>query len=140
MTKYQRKMTAAERFFWLHAGFSYDSQTETKAQGKRRCAIEMAEAEAYAQDAGWTFEWQDDWSIGDHSRAFDCYKQGEGPETCETCLLTDEDNRVLASLGCIDDATPEYRRVIEAELADEAYTTIKREQRNDAAVYDYCAL
>jgi len=50
----KHKMTATERFFWKHGGFSY-GPNETKAQGKRRCAEEMAQAEAYAQDCDWRY-------------------------------------------------------------------------------------
>ena len=134
-----RKMTPAEKFFYTHAGFSYDPKTEPAAQGKRRCALELAEAEAYMQDMGWFCEWSDDWSVGDHTKEYDCYSEG-GPNTCESCVLKDADGHILASLGCIDDASTAYRRVIEAELADEAYYEIKARQRNDAEVYSYCAL
>jgi hypothetical protein len=137
-----RKMTPAEKFFYKHAGFCFDPQTETRAQGKRRCAVEMAEAEAYMQDVGWYCEWSEDWEIGSHKDYYgkgSCYEDRE-PNTCEYCILFDENGDMLASLGCIDDASADYRRVIEAELADEAYSTIMAAKRNDADVYSYCAL
>lgn len=130
---HSKAMTTAERFFWKHAGYSV-TQGETKAQGKRRCAIALAEAEAYAQDAAWEFDWSDSWDC-DHEKEY-----GYTPETCESCLLTDADGHILASLSCIDDVSNEQRRVIEAELAMEAYDDIKQAQRNDSTVYDYCAL
>lgn len=110
-----RTMTPAERFFWLNAGYSFDPKTETKAQGRRRCAVRLAEAEAAQRESGSTYAWQDDWDVN-HTKEF-----GYEPKTCESVTLWSSDgDRVLASLGCIDDATEEYRRVVEAELADEA--------------------
>jgi hypothetical protein len=57
--------------------------------------------------------------VTDHKAEYDCYADG-GPTTCETCTCYGADGAILASLSCIDDATPEYRRVVEAELASEA--------------------
>ena len=65
---------------------------------------------------GYTFSWEDDWQV-DHAREFpDSYAKG-GPETCEGCVMRDESGKVVQSLWCIDDASREYRRVVEAELA-----------------------
>ena len=30
-----KTMTTAERFFWKHAGYAWNPQTETRAQGRR---------------------------------------------------------------------------------------------------------
>ena len=103
-------------FFLRNAGCSYNPNTETKQQGMARGARRLAKAERDARALGYTFEWNDDWSIGDHSKEFDCYEDG-GPDTCEYCLMRDENGKVVQSLHCIDDATREYRRVVEAELA-----------------------
>lgn len=72
---------------------------------------------AWAESIGVEFRWADDWLI-DHDE-FDCYEDG-GPESCEYCVAVAADGTILASLHCIDDATDEYRRVIEVELAGEA--------------------
>lgn len=104
--KAQRERHArAVAFFMEHAGYSYDPEA-------------LATAEEYAFNHSLEYRWADDWSV-DHQKEFDCYEDG-GPETCEYCQLIDVDGKVLASLGCIDDATASYRRVIEAELALEA--------------------
>lgn len=66
--------------------------------------------------------WQDDWDIGSHVREFGTEIYPEEPNTCECCTVSLPDGTVLASLGCIDEATPEYRREIEAELVAEAMT------------------
>lgn len=115
---------AAYLFFLKHAGYSYDPRTETRQAGRSRCARQLAKAERDASALGYTFEWSDDWGVGNHFREYgECYKDGE-PSTCETCVCFGENGEVLASLGCIDDATREYRRVIEAELAFEALSAI----------------
>lgn len=130
----QRAMTVSERFFWKHAGFNWDAKHETKAEGRRRCAIALADAHATAARLGWEFEWFNDEFLN-HQKEF-----GYTPQTCECCTLVDNTEpscydghgrptggRVLASLGCIDDADANYRRVIEAELALEALAEYDRE-------------
>lgn len=107
---------SAYQFFFRNAGYSYNPKTQTKQQGRAACARKLAKAERDARALGYTFAWEDDWSIGDHQKEFDCYVDS-GPDTCETCMMLDDAGNVVQSLGCIDDATREYRRVIEAELA-----------------------
>lgn len=120
-------MEKAAQFFYEHGGYSFNPSTETAEQGRARCAESLASAERYALSQGFTFEWADDWSVGDHVAEFgDCYKDG-GPQTCESCVCRDADGNVLASLGCIDDANTNYRRVIEAELASEGMDAYQRE-------------
>ncbi len=108
----------AVKFFYEHGGYSY-GQGGTKEQGRLRCARALAEAEAYASAHGWRVCWSDDWSIGDHAKEYDCYEDG-GPETCEHAALYTADGTLIGSLSCIDDASTNYRRVVEAELASEA--------------------
>lgn len=112
---------AAFYFFFKHAGFSYDPKTETPKQGRAKCARALAKAERDAAALGYTFEWSDDWTVRDHAKEYssEAYPNGN-PDTCESCICRDADGTAVASLGCIDDATREYRRVIEAELAQEA--------------------
>ena len=120
MKKTRNNLMPAERFFFEHAGFSYDPKKETKHAGRIRCAVEMAEAERFASNLGLSFDWSDDY----HDDGFKDYT----PETCESCTCWDATGmHVLASLGCIDDASPEYRRVIQAELALEAVAKYDRE-------------
>ena len=79
----------------------------------------LAEAEQWANGQGHTFQWRDDWEIPSHVDEFDCYD--EEPSTCEWVEIVDaEGDPIGPSLGCVDDATDDYRRVIEAELAWEA--------------------
>jgi hypothetical protein len=118
----------SEQFFFEHAGYCFDPKKETAEQGRARCAKQLADAERLASEYGWTFEWEDDWSVGSHQRYYgegSAYEDRE-PHTCESCVLRDENQKVLASLGCIDDANSEYRRVVEAELALEGLEEFRR--------------
>lgn len=105
-------MTQAERFFYTHAGYSYDPKTETRAQGRRNCARTLADAERWAQDTGLTFTWDAD----------DTPWDGDGPAPQEVlgCIARYADGRFAASLWGIADPSRAYARVIEAELACEA--------------------
>jgi hypothetical protein len=114
-------LSDAEEFFYENAGFSYSPETETEDEGRRRCARDLAAAEAWARTAGIEFEWADDWEV-DHRKEYDCYEDG-GPESCEACVAR-LDDEIVASLGCIDDASSEYRRVTEAQLALEVMSTL----------------
>lgn len=114
--KPQTPKQAAYLFFLRNAGYSYDPKTQTPRQGRSETARKLAKAERDARALGYSFEWEDDWSVGDHQKEFDCYADGV-PETCESCLMRDPAGKVVQSLGCVDDATREYRRVVEAELA-----------------------
>lgn len=126
--KARKSLTPDQLFFYEHAGFSWKPGKETREQGRIRCAISMAQAEQYGQNVGFTFEWEEDWSIGSHK---DFYGEGSysdsEPKTCESCLCRGADGQVLASVGCVDDASYDYRRVIEAELASEALVAYDRE-------------
>lgn len=118
-----RTMTKAERFFWLNAGFSYNPKTQTKAQGRRECAEALAQAEAYARNLGFEFEWEHDsepWDAGDTDYV---------PTEVLNCRIPDPENSrySLASLCGIADPDANYRRVIEAELASEALAQYDRE-------------
>jgi hypothetical protein len=117
--------TEAIEFFYEHAGFSWNPETQTEDEGRREGAVKLAEAEAWAKSAGVEFEWDDDWEVGDHKEEFgddSAYADG-GPDTCESAAAV-LDGEIIGSLCCIDDATPEYRRVVEAELALEAHDAL----------------
>jgi hypothetical protein len=115
--KQQTPKQAAYNFFLKHGACSYEPAKETKQQGYARMARLLAKAERDACALGYTFEWEDDWTVGDHHKEYgECYKDG-GPSTCEWCTMKDPNGKVVQSLGCIDDATRDYRRVVEAELA-----------------------
>lgn len=106
---------AAVKFFEEWAGIGYDPKKETKAQGKRRGAIDLARAESIAASRGWRAKWE-------HSQ--EPYEMGDAetdmPSEVLDCLLYDENGSVIGSLGQIGDPSRQYARVVEAELASEA--------------------
>lgn len=114
-------MKTAYHFFLKHAGYSYDLITETKAQGQRRCAKALVNAEKISCASGWSFEW----AIDQYSTSEDLNDEIEAYELWQ-CVMRDIDGNVLASLHGIDfgpGADPwgdPYRRVVQAELALEA--------------------
>lgn len=124
----KKTMTTAERFFWQHAGYSWNHQTETRAQGRRRCAEELAAAEAWAADQ-LTYVWNWDETAGsleDLNHATDDNPDGWCRPNCGRehevleVLARYADGTVAAALGAVTDPDSNYRRVVEAELASEA--------------------
>jgi hypothetical protein len=112
------RIRAAIRFFAEHAGYS-------SPPGRMACAVSLALAEWDARQAGVWFAWEDDadgWN--DPPECFD--GEPEGTEhSCEGCICYSPDDDgshyfTLASLWGVWDASPEYRRVVQAELAHEA--------------------
>ena len=110
----------AERFFFEKAGWSYRPSVETAEEGRSRGAGQLARAEAWLRGSEMYVTWEPDWD-GDHS-----YDGRENVVSCEWAALRGPlgDGEVLASLGCIDDATDDYRRVVEAELALEVMSPV----------------
>ena len=84
--------------------------------------LKLARAEAWARESGLEFNWEDDWAVGSHVKEYPDAYDAE-PDECEACVVLDADETIVASLHCIDDATDDYRRVVEAELAWEAMPT-----------------
>lgn len=107
-------------FFLTHAGYSYNPQTETPMQGRRRCARALAWAEMRARDVGASFEWSIDPDV-DSSE----WSDEEPPYAQWQCIARDASGVVFASLHGIDFGRGKepwgdpYRRVVEAELASE---------------------
>jgi hypothetical protein len=118
-------MTQTERFFFDNAGFGYNPKTETKRQGKKRWAQELAKAEAFASEHGWRAEWVcDEDADASFVDTWEDVKDRDAwhaeEHTAEGCVLKDASGETLASLWGIFDADVNYRRVVEAELAQEA--------------------
>ena len=151
-------MTADERFFWCHASYSHDPTTETRAEGRRRCARVLVEAETWARDTGLTFEWDFDsdadlsWCARcEHRRQF--HDNGSrtacpfGPRCRHAnhehelfiCTVRYASGKYGLSLGSVDLGSGKsywgrapYCRVIEAELAAEARDEIQRSAEHSA--------
>lgn len=107
-------------FFYTHAGYGYQPDQETKEQGRRRCAQQLADAEREASERGYCFYWENDIMT---NREF----TDEGPEYyLWACTCYDDNGAHVGSMCGVDFGhgnTPwgqPYRRVIEAELALEA--------------------
>lgn len=124
------RLHRAFRFFFKSAGYVVGR----RANG----ALQLARAEAWADDNGYCFEWHsdDDADLGDHEywcagarrdkAGFDqdgdeipSYRRStECPgHEAEYCLMRDPDGHVVQSLSGILDADGNYRRIVQAELA-----------------------
>jgi hypothetical protein len=111
------RIRRAVRFFAEHAGYS-------SPPGRMACAAALALAEWDARQAGVWFAWEDDPEGMPDGGLCSC---GCGNEIhrCEGCVCYSPDDDgshyfILTSLWGIWDASPEYRRVVQAELAQEA--------------------
>lgn len=128
----------AVAFFYEHAGYSYDPETETPEQGRQRSAELLAAAERDAVKRGYEIVWAvDDDPIWDDDvqRETTDYDQ-------YVCSVYDADGVVLASLGSVDfgpGVTPEsapYGRVVAAEVALEAMHADTTERADEIARVD----
>lgn len=107
-----KSLRSAFRFFHEHSGYSVPP-------GRAVCALDLARAEALASEEGWRVEWHDD---AEGARDWYC-ECGCQPSEVLGCVLTfthDDGSEAHFSLWGIGDPSPEYRRVVEAELASEA--------------------
>lgn len=84
----------------------------------------MTTTAAQARAAGFTYRWEDDWQVGSHVEEYG-ESYGQEPESCEWASLVAPDGLVVASVGCIDDASAEYVAEIEDDLATEAEQYIR---------------
>jgi hypothetical protein len=115
-------VSEGEQFFYDHAGFSYDPETQTAEEGRWECARKLRGAEVRAASLGWEVRWEEDpepiWD-DDVERETTDYPQW-------WAVLFDSEGNVLGSLGSVDlgpDKDPwsdPYGRVVAAELAWEA--------------------
>jgi hypothetical protein len=113
-------MTSREdfRFFCDHALYIVGE----RALG----ALRLAQAEQHAQANGWDVEWANDLEgcIGCDCESEACAcSTGESHEVY-VAVLRDEAGRVLASLGSICQPDRAYMRVVGAELALEALSSM----------------
>lgn len=110
-------LTAAERFFYEHAGYSYDPKTETAEDGRVRCARELAIAERKLIEGPYQihvepseFPWDGDEPYDGPLWDMTLYRLGE----------YSTDDEIIGSLCCIaEEEDGPYLRVVAAELADE---------------------
>lgn len=114
-----QKLTADQRFFFTWAGYSYDPLTQTPEQGRTKCAIALADAEALFlkayKVADVCIEWVDD-------------LDADEPEHKVATIwnrVSDIEAVGLATLGSIDRPDENYKRVVRAELADECRNKLR---------------
>lgn len=127
-----KQLRRAFQFFLKHSGYCVGQ----RAKG----ALQLARAERWAETEGYTFEWRydADADLGDHEYWCNAARRDKAgydsdgnqitsyrrrPECAgheaEYCLMLDRNNHVVQSLHGILDATGDYRRVVQAELASE---------------------
>jgi hypothetical protein len=115
------------RFFADNAGYC-------TPPGRMVCAKHLADAEAFAEEIGLTCEWEyenEDWMsfAGDPEEE---YRENfaSGKWVCMYAVVRGDNREVLASLGGIvighSRADDNYRRVVEAELFQEAIAAIRK--------------
>jgi hypothetical protein len=124
-------MQRSIKFFAEHAAYA-------TPPGRMACARDLAKAEAEAEDRDWTIDWQNDpEGLSWVSKEDEQERIEKGVEVL-MCTLRDRDGNVLASLGGIDGPSREYKRVVEAELAQEALGIIEQQvmRRNPADKVD----
>lgn len=122
-------LTETEQFFYDHAGFSYNPETETHTSGKARGAVQLAAAEKWGKLHGWTVEWNIDPDAD--TTPTDEYFVSGAPHWY--ALLRNKDDEIIGSLGSVDlgyadgsetgpkdPANDPYARVVAAELMMEA--------------------
>jgi hypothetical protein len=109
----QIKLNERERFFYKHAGWSFDPKTETSRDGRVRTAVLLANAEKELQASTAQVIWEDD------PLPYEGDVEWDGP--VYVAVISDGEGETLGSLGGIAMASLDepYRRVIEAELAYE---------------------
>lgn len=136
------KLSAAEQFFFDHAGFSHKTN-EPAEVGHRRCAKQLAKAEARAEKIGIQYDWQ-----LDDEQAY-CYcddptcKYHEGSDyewetlycvAYKDCHCANHSHKphkdIVGSLSGIMEPDANYRRVIQAELASEYFAEVRAGNRS----------
>jgi hypothetical protein len=122
-------MTNQLKFFYDHAGYSV-AQGETNAQGRRRSARELANAESWAAQWGFEFVIEPDQDADESwmdNESEEYQKEWRGQAWW--CQMLDADGNVVQSLGgCYGDS--DYARVVKAELALEQLAEVELELKN----------
>lgn len=116
------KNLKAIQFFREHAGYS-------TPPGRLMCAKALAEAEAFGIELGLEVKWIDD-EDADLSWADKktISKLEHGQLGCFIAYIEDDSGKVIASLGgIVCEWKDAYRRVVEAELYQEAIEALKKD-------------
>ena len=98
------------QFFYDHVGWSFDPETETSEQGRRKCAELLARAASRALNDDLSFEW----SIDPYINSSDF--SDDDPWSLWICRMYDNDGKIIDSLCGIDfgrDGLPHGDRITE---------------------------
>ncbi len=112
----------AYTFFYHNAGYSYDPSKESPINGRIRCAQALTDAELWACQEGYSYEWRLDGSYSDE------FSDEPDPWGLWECIMRNSEGEPTQHLCGIDfgrDGDPwndPYRRVVQAELALEERT------------------
>lgn len=118
-------LSPAAQFFFDHAGSSYNPATETPEQGRTRCAIQLAEAEALYLRAHQVSDVTCEW-VTDPDADLSWMRPKDRKNACvEGCGIKNNEE-YLASLWGITDADDDYKRVVRAELALECADQLRQ--------------
>ena len=117
MTTTKVKRISDFQFFYANAGYSWDSKTETRQQGRAKTARMLVAAEIWARETGVYFEWVPD-PDADTSWMSDDLRADN--QNAFGCVCRDAEGTQLESLWGIFEPSAGYRRVVQAELALEA--------------------
>jgi hypothetical protein len=124
----------AYQFFLRNAGYSYNPATETKIEGRRRCAKALAAAEQWAEAEGLEFVWEDDPDttaddfefpedkahVSEHG-AVGCILYRPCPQHGTDCKHAEHLGSLWGITESLNNSERDaYRRVVQAELALEA--------------------
>jgi hypothetical protein len=112
-------LTQNQQFFYDNAGFSYDPKTQTPEEGRRECALKLAEAEDVFIEAHRLGKAECRWEMDEFClEEFPWDDEGEAYMMATLVKLFENGSpKGLTCLGGISDADTKCRRVIRAELA-----------------------
>jgi hypothetical protein len=106
-----KELTATQQFFFDHAGYSYLPKAETRAEGKTRCAIELAAAEDF---------YMAQYRIGEADYCAMDDEESSREDNADRFGIVVRIGDKETSLWGIDDVSMDgYGRVVRAELASE---------------------
>ncbi len=127
------KRDSPVRFFFKHAGWSYDPAKESSQAGRWRCAKALASAEAWARETGVRYQWQTDDNadrsgIAHDSPLWQCVAIA-GEDVVESLSGIDLGSNGDPWMSGIPGGGSDYARVVEAELAGEIRHDAERANR-----------
>lgn len=112
-------LPGARRFFDRAGGMSYRPGVETRRQGRRRSSLHSAVAECVLKDEVYNDRAEVVWEDDQDARSYDPEQYANAEEVL--CAGIKQNGRFIASLCGIDDPSRDFVRIVEADLAAEAW-------------------